>query len=133
MGEVIRVLVPGQPPSVNHTHVNAFLDRADGTQARKRVKGARAAEYIKLVWGSVLEMKPRGWTAPPYEPKEGKGMIVINIWLFLRGEVDADNTLKCLMDGVKLGLGVDDKRFLPRFQHKSTGNRQARVELEIVP
>lgn len=126
-------MVPGQPPSVNHTHVSALELRRDGTTAQKRVKVQRAAEYIRLVWLSVLEVKPRGWSAPPYEPEKGHGMIVIDIWLFLRGEVDADNTLKCLMDGVKHALGVDDNRFLPRFQGKSTKNREARVEMAIYP
>ena len=126
------VVIPGQPPSVNHTHKDALIQRRDGTTTRKRIKVPEAAEYIKNVWGSVLEARPRGWAPPVYLPKEGRGLIFVDIRLYLARDVDADNTAKCLMDGVKLALGIDDDQLLPRYQHKIVGVEKPRVELVVL-
>jgi Holliday junction resolvase RusA-like endonuclease len=41
-------------------------------------------------------------------------MLVVDVWIYVKRAIDADNILKLTLDAVAAGLGVNDARFLPR-------------------
>jgi Holliday junction resolvase RusA-like endonuclease len=45
--------------------------------------------------------------------------------------MDADNALKVLNDAIAIGLGIDDRRFLPHVVEKTTGNAEPSVLIQI--
>lgn len=137
------VTIPGQPPSVNELRSHIV-----GKNYRPAWSDAFYA-YRNEVCTLVQIAKPRDWRPPEYRPKLGEGMLVIEIALELDRDMDADNILKPLLDGVKYGLGTmvvyarksgnprvapiyDDSGFLPRFLSKKTGVKKPQVHLTIV-
>lgn len=137
------VVIPGQPPSINRLHE---LHTIRGM--RQRAWSAEFYAYRDMVSRMVEQAKPRDWKPPEYLPKQGLGLLVIEIDLHLKHDLDADNILKPLIDGIKVGLGThvvyarkskiprvapvyDDSGFLPRFMSKRTSAKVPRVELMI--
>ena len=45
---------------------------------------------------------------------QGDTMLVVDVWIYVKRAIDADNILKLTLDAVAAGLGVNDARFLPR-------------------
>lgn len=41
-------------------------------------------------------------------------MLVVDVWIYVKRAIDADNILKLTLDAVAAGIGVNDARFLPR-------------------
>ena len=139
---MIEVTIPGQPPSVNRL---TELHNVRGV--RQKAWSAEFYEYRDLVTSLVQRAMPRGYVLPAYLPKQGTGMLVIEIWLLLARDMDCDNILKPLLDGVKLGLGTkvvttrrkgphlvpiyDDAGFLPRFIAKRSGVKDPQVYMRI--
>lgn len=109
-----RVVIPGDPPSVNHTY----------RYHHGRVsKDASVAAYQDTVALIVRTSRPSGWVAPK--------QIRLRYRMHFHGRLDADNALKALNDAIAHGLGVNDECFLPCVTEKSTGNRRPYVEIEI--
>lgn len=71
----------------------------------------------------VRTTKPSG--PPP------AGQIRVRYWLRLKHDIDADNTMKIINDALAVGLGVDDRVFLPCVHEKSTGHLRPEVAVEI--
>ncbi len=135
------VAVSGQPPSVNRL---TELHLIRGT--RQRAWSDEFYAYRDMVARLVQQAKPKAWVMPHYRPKEGKGLLIIEIDLQLKRDIDCDNILKPLLDGVKTGLGThvvegrkgprvvpiyDDAGFLPRFVRKVSGVEDPGVFLRI--
>jgi len=85
---------------------------------------------------SVLtrQAMPRSWNPP--------NQIRIKYWFRVGRAIDADNTLKCINDGIEIGLGTEvrgkrvvpiwnDKLFLPCVQELTSKHPDPHVEIEV--
>jgi len=45
---------------------------------------------------------------------EGDTMLVVDVWIYVKRAIDADNILKLTLDAIASGIGVNDARFMPR-------------------
>jgi Holliday junction resolvase RusA-like endonuclease len=116
--------VPGQPPSWNHAYERATRVARDGRRYSGLKKTAEAEKYQRDVALIVGAARPSGWT-------HGEGYLRLRINLFLGHDIDATNVWKILEDAIARKLGIDDKWFLPCFEHKEIGVKQPRVEVTI--
>jgi Holliday junction resolvase RusA-like endonuclease len=135
--------IPGQPPTTNNQHV--LRDRRGGLKVRGWSDDYYA--YRDKVAQLVQQAKPRRLVLPDYRPRLGQGQLVIEIDLELTRDMDCDNMLKPLLDGIKIGLGTEPKRsrtgtmwiapiyddagFLPRFMSKRVVRDEPRVILTL--
>lgn len=137
--------IPGQPPSVNRQYDLGYS--FDG-KSIYRSKNPEVTAYQLVAMNATQRAKPAEWIPrEAYLPREGRGMIVIELRFFLGRDVDCDNTQKAILDAIKYGLGTevrkarkgnsyvapiyDDARFLARAMWKQTGVKQPRVEVAI--
>lgn len=120
-----RVVLPGQPPTVNKMYANRKAVDRRGRVYQARVKVPEAAAYQEMATLIIRTAMPSGW--------KPTGFVWINLELFLQKDIDADNTLKAILDSVERATGVNDRWFLPCVKMKTWGvpPRSARVELLI--
>jgi Holliday junction resolvase RusA-like endonuclease len=120
------IVVPGAPPSVNHSYKPVRIRKDDGRTVMRMAKHSSVLEYQVLVAHLTKLAKPRGW-----EPTEE--YIRLTYRFFLQRSIDSDNAMKALNDGIAGALGVNDKRFLPCVISMEVSAKQAnpRVEVEI--
>lgn len=99
----------------------------DGSQRliNRPVKTEAAQQWQNDVQLLVQNAKPRGW-APT-------GQIRVTLDLHLSHPMDADNTVKLILDAVAKGIEYNDSNFLHCVRSMESGLRQrdARVELTI--
>jgi hypothetical protein len=136
--------IPGQPPSVNRHYEVGFSP--DGGGFRK--KDPDVARYQLVAMSACQRAKPALWEPQePYRPKEGRGMIVVELSYYLVRDIDCDNMRKAIHDAIKYGLGThvitnrrgnpevrplyDDARYLAHDLWKQTGVKHPRVEVTI--
>jgi len=93
---------------------------------RKIIKTDEAKAYTELAMIRAREKKPSGWMP--------KGFVVVEFKYYLGRDVDCDNVMKLVNDGIKDATGVDDRWYLPRAMSKATGLRpeSRRVEVTVV-
>jgi Holliday junction resolvase RusA-like endonuclease len=124
-----KVVLPGQPPSLNHSYK---IIRVRGHM--QFGKYPQLVAYQTMVSTLVQQAKPKDW-APT-------GQIRIRYWFHVKRDIDCDNSLKAINDAIAIGLGVqqkgmkmvpiyDDKRFLPCVVEKTIGNHEPYVEIEL--
>ena len=133
-----RVLVPGQPPSVNHTYKPVIFPRKDRSGRTIYDQSGRVVNRIGMAkqkdvvayQNDVIRLarvsRPSGW-----EPSGA--WIRVRYRFFLKRKVDCDNALKALNDALAMAIGVDDNLFLPCVESKSINGKEKypRVEVEI--
>lgn len=140
--------IPGQPPSVNRMYDNAYAFNGEGGRYMGRKKVLEVETYQLVAMNACQRAKPALW-APreAYDPKLGRGMIVIELYFHLARDMDCDNAQKAILDAIKYGLGVephtsrrghpsmlpiyDDRRFLGRAMWKQTGCKEPHVYVRI--
>jgi len=136
------VHIPGQPLSIND---QAELHTIHGST--RRAWSEAFYTYRDAVSVYVQQAMPRSWQPPTYQPKLGRGFLAIEIDLALTRDMDCDNMLKALLDGVKIGLGVqtvqtrmggvrlkpiyDDIGFLPRFMSKRLVGKKGKAGVTL--
>jgi len=92
------LIIPGEPPSVNHSY---HVVRG----SRRLAKNPEVEAYQTVVtWATRAHVKEFAWTG---------GYIRLRYRFFLDRSKDVDNMLKALNDAIALGLGVNDRWFLP--------------------
>ena len=108
---VLAFFVSGRPVSVNRM----YGQRRTG--GRYRTEAATA--WIDAVWAEALiERHDLHWTPAPRQP-----LRIHCTFYGIRG--DADNYLKATLDGLKIGLRIDDTWFNPVESLKLPGARRA--------
>lgn len=118
--------LPGAPPSVNHLYL---LSVHPGRSGRHIRKADGVEEYQNAVTLLVRTCLPRSFKEALASDQHRP--IRLKYWLHLKTAMDADNALKALNDAIAKALGVNDSRFLPCVQHKSTKHAQPHVVVEI--
>lgn len=120
-------VIEGQPLSWNAAYrIGTFNRRAYNRAAhdvRTIIKTDEAVAYTDLATVRAREKKPPGW-AP-------KGFVVVEFKYYLGRDVDCDNVMKLVNDGIESATGVDDRWYLPRAMSKETGLRPEQRRLEI--
>jgi hypothetical protein len=122
-------VIEGQPVSWNAAYKIGTVNRRAYNRAdhdiRTIIKTDEAVAYTTLAMLRAREKKPSGW-AP-------KGFVVVEFKYYLGRDVDCDNVMKLVNDGIEAATGVDDRWYLPRAMSKVTGLRpeQRRVEITV--
>ena len=124
---MIRVELPGQPPSANHQYAPVR------GQFGKLAKKSDVASYQADVTGFVRRAMPPRWQA-------GR-RVVIRFWFYLGRPVDATNAMKVIEDAIGEALcpGLNpptccrrfDDRFLCQAIELETGFKEPSVVVEI--
>lgn len=110
-----QVRIPGQPPSVNHMYERGY---------RKIRKSPGAEAYQAAATLIVRTSRPSGWT---YE----SGFVRLVYDLHLKRDIDCDNILKALNDAIAVGLGMNDRYFLPCVRSKEIGVQNPYVDITV--
>lgn len=121
MKELLRVTIPGCPPSVNHCYITRR-----GTGQRILSKVGRA--YLDTAtWYTKYARSAIGW------PSEWPDQMVVEVSYYFpdRRRRDTHNLFKCVADGLAVGMGVDDQRFLYREEARSVDKEYPRVEIVV--
>jgi len=124
MSTAWKFSVPGQPPSVNHSYRVIRLRRKDGSTYQRLGKISKVADYQEMVAYLARAARPSSW--------EPEGLIRVRYWMFVKRDIDCDNVLKAINDGLKWALDIDDKRFLPCVVDKTTKVAEPHVEIEVI-
>lgn len=119
------VTIPGQPPSLNHNYRIIRIKHRDGTSHQQLGKVKDVETYQLIVTSLVRRALPTD-----YKPVAGR-QIRVRYRFFLRRDADCDNMLKAINDALAIGLGVNDKQFLPCVESKITGYSDPHTEIEI--
>lgn len=119
---MIRVDIPGQPPSRNHSYRIIRIKHRDGTSHQQLGKVPGVEDY-QLVVTALVRQATRGIRLAD--------QIRLRYWFYVKRDVDCDNAMKALNDAIAIGLGVDDKRFLPCAVEKHTKTKEPHVVVEI--
>ena len=125
-----RIVVPGQPPSVNHAYsISTKYRRTKGGAdvpyaSMSKDPGVVAYQHAAgLVTGVA---KPSGW-------KWQGGFIRLVYRFYLSRDADCDNLLKMLNDAIAAKIDVNDRWFLPMVMSKRVVKpHEARVEVTVI-
>jgi hypothetical protein len=129
--------IPGQPVSWNDGYEIGLVRRtgragrlrlgSDGSIIERRtiIKTEAAKAYTDLVTLLARTARPRDW--------KPDGLVVVELAYYLGADIDCDNVMKFINDGIERATGVNDKWYLPRAMSKQTGLRPhlRRVEVSI--
>jgi len=58
-------------------------------------------------------------------------MLVVDVWIYVKRAIDADNILKLTLDAVAAGIGINDARFLPRVWELRKKCDEEKIVLKI--
>jgi hypothetical protein len=96
-----RVVIPGQPPSLNHAYHPTVIVRG-GKRIHTISKTDEAATYQAGATQITKVARPSGWTVP-------RGQRVrIRFWYYLNPAIDLDNIKKLVIDAVSRAIPTDD-------------------------
>lgn len=119
-----KVVVPGQPPSVNHGYRIVKQFRKNGVPYRTIALTPEVVAYKEYAYLITKTTKPSKWKPGTW--------VHLRYRLFLANRQDADNSLKFLNDAIASALGVNDDIFLPCVISKEiVPAKEARVEVTI--
>ena len=119
--------VAGDPPSLNDTYKIAYMGQrcpACGRGQPRLMKAAGVETWQEAVAWRTKEARPSGWMP-------ARRTIIEIRWFTTRAGRDADNPIKALLDGIKVGLGCDDKGFLPRVLQNEKDARWPRTHVVV--
>lgn len=109
MSEPWTVEIAGNPPTINASYKIVYMRPFCPVCNRGTARLGKAPDvevWQTAVAFSVQAARPRGW-----QPSR---RVRIGIeWYMIRAGRDADGPLKACLDGIKVGLGIDDRIFLP--------------------
>ncbi|USG65194.1 RusA family crossover junction endodeoxyribonuclease [Brevibacillus ruminantium] len=116
----LRIVIPGNPPTVNHVYRNVAINRrittADGQKWRQNVQ-AIASRAIAT----------QGWKMSSEEKLVGEVMIY---WP-TRRKRDVENVGKLLWDALEGIVYENDRWLLPRYMDFSVDKHNPRVEIKF--
>lgn len=127
MSHRFRLVMPGNPISWNHMYnrIQRSVPSADGG-TRKIAVMAKTPEAN--LYQAQLTMLVRAAKPSDFKPE---GQIIVAFTMYLQGNMDADNVLKACNDAIAVGLGVNDKRFIPVVLAKHINAKDPRLDIDI--
>ena len=118
--------VPGNPPALNATykivHHPPFCPVCHRGAPRLGKHDSVETWQTAVAW-IAKSARPSGW-APARRT-------VIEIEWYTQRPHDADAGIKALLDGIAVGLGCDDKGFLPRVFQNETDKAAPRTVVRV--
>jgi hypothetical protein len=102
--------VRGNPPGINDTYAITYFGPrcpACGRGQSRMSKKSHVEVWQESVAWHAKAARPSGWTPAR------RTVIEYEVYVEREGR-DADGPLKALLDGIKVGLGCDDRGFLAR-------------------
>jgi Holliday junction resolvase RusA-like endonuclease len=117
MSDALEITLYGRPPSWNSAY-----------RARKSyIYMTREAKDWKRSTTTLTKVAAHDqqWSCKP------DTMLVVDVWIYVKRTIDADNILKLTLDAVAGGLGVNDARFLPRVWELKKKCDEEKVVLKI--
>src|SRR5579859_3929763 len=94
----LTIRVPGKPVSVNAMY-------------RNNARGGKYLAPAAMAWKSLVCLKTREAKNLRSDKMNIQPLTVVCTFWGMRQNADADNLLKCTLDGLAIGLGIDDKHF----------------------
>jgi hypothetical protein len=129
-GEPWKIVLPGPPPTINHSYKIVTVPARDGRGLVRRLGKADGVEsYQAGVTLITKAAKPSGWT-----PTD---KIRLRYWFHLARDLDCDNALKAIDDAIALAIRPDaspakrDAGFLPCVVDVVTDKENPRVIVEL--
>jgi hypothetical protein len=133
-----RITLPGVPPSWNHAYEFGKRERTDGFGRVKLNSRGEAITYRAVFKKPEVQLyqdraaliiasaRPPGW-------RWNGGLMYVDFYAYLMRDIDCTNIQKIIEDALARTIGVNDRFFLPRWQHKEIGcsMRTARVEIVV--
>lgn len=121
--------IEGQPVSWNAAYGIGVINRRafnrESHQVRTIIKTDAAVTYTALAAARCVEArKPRDWWHG--------GLVVVEFYYYLGRDIDCDNVMKLVNDGIEAATGVNDKWYLPRAMSKTIGLRPEQRRVEVV-
>lgn len=125
-----RILIPGQPPTINHAFEpqTAYRKTRDGASVpyTRIGKNNQAKAYQTAAALVVGVARPSGW-------RWGGGFVRLVYRFYLARDADCDNLLKVVNDAIAAKIEVNDRWFLPLVMSKRVVRaHEARVEVTVV-
>ena len=121
--EVIVVLDADRVPDLPPSPVVRVI-RTSGGVGPSLAKHAGVEAWQEAVAWSTKAARPSGWMP-------ARRTVIEIRWFTTRAGRDADNPIKALLDGIKVGLGCDDKGFLPRVMENEKDARRPRTHVTV--
>ena len=125
---LLHVFVPGNPASSNHM----YGVRGNGGNGGNGRGAARHLTAEARAWRDAVTLLTRAWRVPDDAPRP---LLAVS-FVFLGGRADVDNMVKLALDGVKLGLAVDDRYVMRLCAEKQPlprgGTRGAWIEVTVL-
>lgn len=132
--------VPGQPVTFDHAYKTGKLALKRGGRpvfnedmTQRFVHRPILTEEAKT-WRDSIQMLARLAKPSRWKPSE---QLAVTIDLRLAHDIDADNVLKLILDGLALGIDYNDRHFLPCVRSKTTGRTVAQacviITVEEIP
>ncbi|NBT48622.1 MAG: RusA family crossover junction endodeoxyribonuclease [Actinobacteria bacterium] len=98
--EPLVITLVGRPPSWN----SAYRARKSYIYMTREAKSWK--KLTTLITSEAV--KAQNWSC------QRDTMLIVDVWIYVKRTIDADNILKLTLDAVAAGLGINDARFLPR-------------------
>lgn len=116
----LRIVIPGNPPTVNHVYRNVAINRrittADGQKWRQNVQAIAARVIAAQGWKMTTEEK-----------------LVAEVMIYwpTRRKRDVENVGKLLWDALEGIVYENDRWLLPRYMDFSVDKHNPRVEIKF--
>lgn len=116
----LRIVIPGNPPSINHVYRNVAINRrittADGQKWRQNVQEIAARVIAAQGWKMTTEEK-----------------LVAEVMIYwpTRRKRDVENVGKLLWDALEGIVYENDRWLLPRYMDFSVDKHNPRVEIKF--
>jgi Holliday junction resolvase RusA-like endonuclease len=114
-----QIVLPGQPPSVNHMYEIVYAGRHPRIS-----KKAEVGTYQAGVTLITRTSRPSGW-------KYEGGFVRLTYDFHLKRDIDCDNLLKAINDAVAVALETNDRYFLPCVRSKEIGVESPSVTITV--
>jgi Holliday junction resolvase RusA-like endonuclease len=125
--DALSIKLEGQPPSGNHRLSPAVRWSKPKDGQGKPYIGWRRSEgvenYMLYVTLMAKRAMPTGW--------KPASKIRVSYLFNLDRDMDCDNAMKVISDALAIGLGTDDKRFLPCVMDKRSGIKDPSVMVYV--
>lgn len=122
------VVIPGQPPSVNHSYKPVMLRKRTATGEAYTRMGIAKLSSVTDYQTAVVQLTR---TAMPSRWRPAGDWVRVTYRFFLKRSIDFDNAMKALNDAIALAIGVNDRRFLPCVISASIDPKESNPRVEV--
>ena len=121
-------VLPGQPPSWNHSYTIVTKHRYNASANRIPYSSMALKQSVRDYQDAAI------WTIKVATPRKWRptGFIRTYFSFYLVKDIDCDNILKSVHDAMKKATDVDDNVYLPVVVKKEYGWKKSEARVEVV-